>query len=48
MIPRPGRCHATTKNPHRGSNEKNIPYPSISNKVETYYFYTENVTSFSA
>ena len=48
MIPRPGRCLATTKNPPRGSNEKNIPYPSISNKVETYYFYTGNVTSFSA
>ena len=27
---------------------KIFPYPSISNKVETFYFYTANVTSFSA
>ena len=42
------RANETAKNPLHGSGEKNIPFPSISNKVETFYFYTENVTSFSA
>ena len=41
------QADATTKNPPRGSDEKNIPFLSISNKVETFYFHTENLTSFS-
>ena len=33
----PAQANATVKNPPNGSS-----------KVETFYFYTENVTSFSA